>query len=117
MTAIPGEPSGTPYDPGVTPHSETPYTPSSNFDSSTLESLQEIGGESNYLICDRTGFKIPVKTGLRREWNGWMVRPESWEPRHPLDFVRAKPERSRGSPRPEPEDTFLTTNEVTREDL
>lgn len=57
-------------------------------------------------ICDRTGFKVPRNT-LRKEWNGLMVRPESWEMRHPQDLVRARPEHPKGSPRPEPPDTFI----------
>lgn len=61
---------------------------------------------SNDEICDRTGFKVPRGT-LRKEWNGAMVRPESWEPRHPQDFVRARPEHPKGSPRPEQPDVFI----------
>lgn len=65
-------------------------------------------GETNYLICDRTGFRVPVSTGLVKEWNGMMVRPESYEPRHPLDFIRARTtEKAGGSPRPEQPDTFI----------
>lgn len=66
-------------------------------------------GVTNYLICDRTCFRVPVSVGLRREWNGSMVRPQSWEARHPLDIIRSRPhERSRGSPRPEVVDSFVT---------
>lgn len=65
-------------------------------------------GEDNALICDRTGFKVPVSKGLRKEWTGNYVRPESWEPRHPLDFMRARTtERGGGSIRPEPPDNFI----------
>ena len=77
--------------------------------------------ESNYLICDRTGFKIPVEEGLVEEWNGRMVRRKSWEPRHPLDVIRARGESKRdGSPRPEPQDQFiedLYASGVTADDL
>jgi hypothetical protein len=62
---------------------------------------------SNYEICDRTGFKVPRGT-LKKEWTGAMVRPESWESRHPADFRRGIPERPRGSPRPEAPDVFIT---------
>lgn len=73
---------------------------------------------SNNLICDRTGFKVSVKEGLRKEWTGRMVRKESWEPRHPQDFYRGKSrEKQKGSERPEQEDVFLTTNQVQPEDL
>ena len=64
-------------------------------------------GVTNYLICDRTGFRIPVAEGLRTEWTGRMVRRQSWEPRHPQDYVRGSPERIKGSPRPEPDDAFI----------
>jgi hypothetical protein len=70
---------------------------------------------SNYEICDRTGFRLPRGT-LRKQWDGLMVRPQSWESRHPQDFVRARPERPKGSPRPEQTDQFLTA-EVSAEDL
>lgn len=72
---------------------------------------------TNNLICDRTGFRQPVSSGLRKEWTGAMIRPQSWEPRHPQDYVRAKAEHPQGSPRPEPADRFLSTNEVSTEDL
>ena len=119
-TTIPGEPSGSPYDPAIPTDSETPYVPQdlNNFDSSTLETDQVIGFPDNYLICDRSGFKIPVSEGLRETWDGLKVRSESWEKRQPLDFVRGRPESNqKGSPRPEPDDVFLTTNEVSTDDL
>lgn len=72
---------------------------------------------SNYLICDRTGFKIPVSEGLVEEWNGRMVRKESWEARHPQDFVKGRGETLNGSPRPEQEDTFVDVGEVSASDL
>ena len=65
---------------------------------------------SNYEICDRTGFKVPAGT-LRKEWNGLMVRPESWEPRHPQDFVRGHTETPRPSPRPEQVNDFIQDND------
>lgn len=40
-----------------------------------------------YTTCDRTGFKIRASKA-KREWTGALVREESWEPRHPQDFVR-----------------------------
>lgn len=72
---------------------------------------------SNYLICDRSGFKVDVMTGLREEWNGLKVHPKFWEARHPQDFVRSKPEELNGSERPEQTDYFLSTNEVSSSDL
>ena len=60
----------------------------------------------NYIICDRTGFKVDRHTGLKKEWTGALVREESWEPRHPQDYVRAIHEHSKGSPRPEQDNRF-----------
>lgn len=72
---------------------------------------------SNDEICDRTGFKVIAGT-LKREWTGAMVRPESWESRHPQDFVRSRPEKPRGSPRPEQDDSFIDDDDqVHRDDL
>ena len=68
---------------------------------------------TNNLICDRTGFRIAVRDGLKREWTGRLVRVRSWEIRHPLDFVRIRPEQQKGSPRPEPDEIFLNANDVT----
>ena len=66
-------------------------------------------GVTNNLICDRTGFRVPVSEGLKREWNGRMVRKQSWEPRHPQDYIRARTtEESKGSPRPEQADVFIS---------
>lgn len=65
---------------------------------------------SHYEICDRTGFKLPRGT-LKREWNGVMVRPQSWEPRHLQDFVRSTPDAQKGSPRPEQTDVFIQDND------
>jgi hypothetical protein len=65
-------------------------------------------GEDNALICARTGFRVSVSTGLRREWTGRYVRPQSWEARHPLDFLRPNTrERGGGSPSPEGADVFI----------
>lgn len=120
-TQIPGEPATEPYDPGIPTDTETPYDPTvlDNFDIGTLEVSQVVGLPEQLLICDRTGFKIPVKMGLVYEWDGFMVRQGSWEPRHPQDFLRGRPEtEQKGSPRPEPDDDiFLDTNEVSVDDL
>ena len=64
----------------------------------------------NYLVCDITGFRVPVSEGLRKEWDGTMVRSASYTPRHPLDFQRARAEATQtGSPRPEQEDIDIDT--------
>jgi len=32
-------------------------------------------------------------SGMMKNWQGYWVCPEHWEPRHPQDYVRAKTER------------------------
>ena len=63
---------------------------------------------SNYLICDRTGFRVTRDEGLREEWNGLKVRKDSWEPRNAQDFVRGRSDSQEGSERPEQQDVFIT---------
>jgi hypothetical protein len=43
----------------------------------------------HYVTCDRTGFKVRASQ-TQYEWTGARVRKESWEARHPQDFVRGK---------------------------
>lgn len=62
-----------------------------------------------YVTCDRTGFKI-LASQARKEWTGALVRRESWEPRHPQDFVRSKRDKMDVNPapaRPEPVAEFM----------
>lgn len=60
-------------------------------------------------ICQRTGFQ--VKAGeLVREWDGSLVRPESYERRNEQDFIRPKAESLTGPIRPEPDDVFISTS-------
>jgi len=61
---------------------------------------------SFYDICERTGFRVKPGT-LVTEWNGTKVRPESYEARHPQDFVRSRAEKQEGSERPEQDDRFI----------
>lgn len=69
------------------------------------------------VICERTGKKIKASQS-RKEWTNAIVRKESWEPRHPQDLLRSKPDRQQvPDPRTEQEDVFLTTNQVQPEDL
>lgn len=67
------------------------------------------------VVCDRCGFKFK-NTDLRDEWTGYKVCSECWDPRHPQDFVRAKPD-NKPLPwtRPEPNDvsvapTYISTS-------
>ncbi len=55
-----------------------------------------------YRICERTGFKV-LASKTRKEWTGRIVRTESYENRHPQDFVKGVVDRqyvtdARGEP-------------------
>lgn len=64
------------------------------------------------VICDRTGFKVKA-SDTRIEWNGLRVRKESYEPRHPQDFVRGRrDDQSVDNPRSEATDGFAGVNEA-----
>jgi hypothetical protein len=73
--------------------------------------------------CDRCGFEYNLSR-LRKEWTGLMVcsgpgTNGCWEPRHPQEYVRGVPDRQGVRPgmRPEPEPIYLTTNQVSPDDL
>ena len=55
------------------------------------------------LICDRCGFKMKHYDSMK-EWNGFVVCKECWEPRHTLDFVLTRAEKDEAVPysRPDP---------------
>jgi hypothetical protein len=66
-------------------------------------------GPTNNLICDRTGFKVSVSDGLKKEWTGRTVRASSYESRHPLDFMRPNTsEGQKGSEAPEGTDEYIS---------
>lgn len=70
---------------------------------------------NRYNVCMRTGFR--VKPGeLVEDAYGALVRPESFDKRHPQEFVRPLAEELRGPKRPEPTDQFLSAS-VSPEDL
>lgn len=62
---------------------------------------------SNYVQCDRTGFKIRVEDA-RREWNGQLVDKRVFERRHPQDFVRSKPDKQGVAVSRPRQDLFVT---------
>lgn len=68
------------------------------------------------VISDRSGRKIWASES-RKQWNGLVVHESEWEPRHPLDSIRARRENPGvQNARPEPPDTFigpLTTTVTT----
>lgn len=39
-------------------------------------------GDNAFGISDRSGFRYPLKE-MRREWNGLLVGPDEYEPKHP----------------------------------
>jgi hypothetical protein len=60
------------------------------------------------LTDDRTGQTI-WSGDARREWNGLIVHKSVYEPRHPIDYLRSRPDRSLTVPfaRPEPTPVFI----------
>jgi len=44
------------------------------------------------VYCDRTGFRV-YASECKMQWDGLFVRKESWEPRQPQDFVKAKQDK------------------------
>lgn len=50
-----------------------------------------VSGDNN-LTCDVCSKKIKASTSKKR-WDGFQVCPECWEPRHSLDFIRARADK------------------------
>lgn len=66
-----------------------------------------------YLLCDSCGRKI-TNTEARKRWDGMIVCPNDWEPKHPSLTYRPSRHREEGTTaarsglvRPEPADTFV----------
>lgn len=58
-------------------------------------------------VCDRCNFKYKASE-LLEEWTGLKVCSLCWEPRHPQDFIRSKPDQQPLPwTRPEPADVFI----------
>ena len=69
------------------------------------------------ITCDRTGYVVYASDSVQ-EWTGRRVRRDSFENRHPQDFVRGIPDDQTVSfARPEHPDVFLGANDVTRNSL
>lgn len=67
-----------------------------------------VAGQWNF-VCDVCGQKYKSGDGKKR-WDGLMVCPNDWEPRHPQDFLRAVPDRQAVPwSRPETPDVFVPT--------
>lgn len=81
-------------------------------------------GRANYLKkgdnnieCDRTGFKIKA-SDAKKEWNGFVVRKESYERRQPQDLLRGFPDnQSVAVSRPGTGDEFIDVTDVNPNDL
>lgn len=62
------------------------------------------------VVCDSCSKKIKASKSKER-WDGFRVCSECWEPRHPMDFIRARVDKiSVPFTRPQTTDVF---NEVT----
>ena len=62
---------------------------------------------SYYRICDLTGFKVRAGR-TKRQWNNYIVREQSWEPRNAQDFVRGRrDDQTVPEPRPRSPNVFL----------
>lgn len=61
-------------------------------------------------ICDVCGQKY--KSGqMKKRWDGLMVCPNDWEPRHPQDFLRSVPDHQAVPwSRPQTPDVFIPSN-------
>ena len=58
-------------------------------------------------ICYRCGRKRKASE-MRKQWQGYWVCPEEWEPRQPQDFARGVPdEQSPPWTQPPPADVFI----------
>ena len=45
-----------------------------------------------WILCDSCNRKIKASESLQR-WDGFRVCREDWEPRHSLDFIRARADK------------------------
>lgn len=63
-------------------------------------------------ICDVCAQKYK-SSEMKKRWDGLMVCPNDWEPRHPQDFLRAVPDRQ-AIPwaRPETPDVFVPSTRL-----
>lgn len=69
----------------------------------------------HWVICDICGNEYR-QSQMKKQWNGLVVCPQDYSPRHPQDFIRAKKDTiaAQGLVRPEPEDRFVTGFCTTR---
>ena len=73
-------------------------------------------GDHN-VICDYSGFKVRASQ-CRMTWDGYFVHKKYWEPRNQQDFVRGRVDRQTVQiTRPEQTDVFITSDDISPEDL
>lgn len=67
-------------------------------------------------ICDVCGFEFS-NTQVKKRWDGMIVCDKDYELRHPMDFLKVKPEHSQVLPwsRPEAADTFVDVTYIDTE--
>ena len=62
-------------------------------------------GKHAYGICDITGFRYRLRD-MKKTWNGYLVGPVQWDPKHPQLQPRPAPidSESLKDPRPDTDD-------------
>jgi len=75
----------------------------------TIENTDATAFPSNYMVCQRTGYRLKIKHGLIRDGETRsLVRHISRDEYHQQNRVKSKAEELPGSPRPEHRDGFVT---------
>ncbi len=76
-------------------------------------------GRKSYAISDRSGFRYPYKL-MKKEWNGLLVGPDEYEPKHPQlgPFRKVVDPQALQDARPQPDNPtsaflVITTNGIT----
>lgn len=60
------------------------------------------------VICDVCSLKTKASKTKQR-WDGFQVCKDCWEPRHSMDFIRARSDKIQVPfTRPQPNDTFVS---------
>jgi hypothetical protein len=87
----------------------------------TIENLTASTSEtSNYVIDDRSGFRILPSRARKEDWSGYVVDKDRMEAQNPQDRIRVRAsDRFPGSKSPEPTDSFVAAypNGVSASDL
>ena len=68
----------------------------------------------HWVTCDRCGFEYRASE-MKKQWDGLVVCPQDYEPRHPQDFVRAVADDigAKGLVRPQVAGTTRDTNDFS----